>query len=72
MNIFKSKTFWGAVLMAAAKIYSDPTPISIVESLGGVIAAAGVRHAIAKGPDPVLAAQQQAKAANSMTNGAGQ
>jgi hypothetical protein len=48
MNIFKSKTFWGAVLMAAAKVYSDPTPVSIAEALGGVIAAAGARQAIAK------------------------
>jgi hypothetical protein len=48
MNIFKSKTFWGAVLMAAAKIYTDPTPAGISEAIGGVIAVIGARQAISK------------------------
>lgn len=48
MNILKSKTFWGAVLVAAAKIYTDHSPASIAEAIGGVITVIGARQAIAK------------------------
>ena len=47
-TILKSKTFWGAVIMAAAKIYSDPSPVSITEAVGGVVAVIGARQAISK------------------------
>lgn len=47
-SIFRSKTFWGAVVIAAAKVIQDHSPASIVEAIGIVTAAAGARQAIAK------------------------
>lgn len=48
MNIFKSKTFWGAVLIAAMRVASNPTWPTVGEAIGIVVAAAGARGAIAK------------------------
>lgn len=48
MNPFKSKTFWGAVVIAAARVVSDHSPQSIAEAVGIVMAAYGARDAIAK------------------------
>jgi hypothetical protein len=47
-SLLRSKTFWGAVLMAGAKVFGDHSPTSIAEAVGGVISVAGARQAIAK------------------------
>lgn len=48
--ILKSKTLWGAVFGAAAWLVSQPKIgiAEIVQALGTVLSAAGVRDAIAK------------------------
>lgn len=50
MNYFKSRTVWGAVLLAAARIVgADPSQraTAVLEGLGMVVSAVGVRGAIA-------------------------
>ena len=47
-SIFASKTFWGAVAMAAFKIAGDHSAVSIGEAISGVVAVIGARQAIAK------------------------
>jgi len=47
-NPLKSKAFWGAVVVAAAKIIADPSPTNIAESIGGILSVIGIRDAIAK------------------------
>lgn len=46
---YRSKTFWGGVLAAAAHVISDPkNPLTWAEGVGVVVAAKGARDAIAK------------------------
>ncbi len=47
-SIFKTKTFWGAVVLAAGQLLADHSPSGIVQAIGTIVAAAGVRSAIAK------------------------
>jgi hypothetical protein len=47
-SLWKSRTFWGAVLIAIARVLNDPTPLTAVEALGIIVAAAGARGAVAK------------------------
>lgn len=47
-KIFRSKTFWGAVILGVAKIIANPTPDTIMEAIGIVVVAAGARDAIHK------------------------
>jgi hypothetical protein len=49
-SIFKSKTFWGAVVVAGGKILGDHSVTSVVEAVGTVITIAGARDAVAKIP----------------------
>jgi hypothetical protein len=49
-SIFKSKTFWGAVVVAGGKVLGDHSLTSIVEAVGTVITIAGARDAVAKIP----------------------
>ena len=49
-NLLKSKTVWGALIMAGGRLLSDHSPTSIVEAVGGVLTIAGARDAIAKIP----------------------
>jgi hypothetical protein len=45
---WKSKTVWGAVLLAAGRIVVDRSPASWAENIGLVVGALGARSAIAK------------------------
>lgn len=49
-SIFKSKTFWGAVVVGAGKVLGDHSLTSVVEAVGAVITIAGARDAVAKIP----------------------
>lgn len=54
-SIFKSWTFWGAVLIGVSATLSElsveyPTLLSISQSLGYVITALGLRRAISMEP----------------------
>lgn len=48
--LLKSKTLWGSVATAAAWLIAQPHVggVEIVQAVGGVITAAGVRDAIAQ------------------------
>jgi hypothetical protein len=48
--LLKSKTLWGAVLTAAAWLLNQPHvgPLEILQALGAIVSAAGVRDAITK------------------------
>lgn len=50
-HFWKSRTFWGALILSAGRIAfapADQRPAAISEGLGIVLAAIGVRDAIAK------------------------
>ena len=48
-NPLVSKSFWGAVLAAAALIYPDPRNVdNWMKGIGFILAAVGLRDAIAK------------------------
>jgi len=49
-NLLKSKTVWGALIVAGGRLLADHSPTSIVEAVGGVLTVAGARDAIAKIP----------------------
>ena len=49
-TIFRSKTFWGAVVVAGGKVLGDHSLTSIIEAVGAVITIAGARDAVAKIP----------------------
>lgn len=57
-----SKTVWGALLGAGAWLVSQPhiDPAAVVQAIGTVIAAIGVRHAVAKAT-PAPSAQLSAR-----------
>lgn len=50
--ILKSKTFWGSVLTAGAWLFGQPHVggTEIIQAVGGVVTAIGVRDAINVGP----------------------
>lgn len=52
MNWFKSKTFWGALVTAAAPVIAAPNAsdrvTAIAQGLGIVLAAVGIRSAVSK------------------------
>lgn len=52
-KLFRSKTVWGAVLVAAASVINAPavTVSVIVKAVGTVLTAAGVRDALHKVED---------------------
>lgn len=55
-NVLKSKTFWGALIAAAGHVVVttpgliNPQAGNIITAVGGLIAALGIRDAVAKGP----------------------
>lgn len=51
-SLLRSKTVWGVVLGAGAWLVSQPVIgiIEVVQAIGMVVTAAGVRDAIKKGP----------------------
>lgn len=51
-TILKSKTFWGTVIGTVATVLAQPKiDITVIaQAAGAIIAAAGIRGAIAKGP----------------------
>lgn len=50
-RLLYSKSFLGALLVAAAKVYLDHSPDSILEALGGLLSVFGLRNAISKNGD---------------------
>lgn len=48
--VLKSKTFWGSILGAGAWLLNQPhvSPVDILQAVGGVVAAVGLRDAVGK------------------------
>lgn len=51
-SVLRSKTVWGAILSAGAWLLTQPAigVVEVVQAVGAVLTAAGVRDAIKKGP----------------------
>lgn len=45
---WKSKTVWGAIIVAAGTVITHPDPTTIAQAIGAVIAVVGARDAVAK------------------------
>ena len=50
-SIFRSKTFWGAVILGVGQIIADHSAAGIAKGIGTIVAGAGVRDAIYKSGD---------------------
>lgn len=51
-SLLRSKTVWGVLLTAGAWLLQQPAigVVEVIQAIGTVVAAAGVRDAIKKGP----------------------
>lgn len=47
-SLFRSKTFWGGVILGVAQIIAEPTPEGVMKGVGTLLAAAGIRDALYK------------------------